>query len=276
MRVIGESQNNYFGQFFFRACRKMGSWQASAYKFISVWYSLLSKLGFKMKGKEFLIYAKSLKHPVYCRFGTSDFWVFIQLFIEEEYSRLGKVESPNLIIDCGANVGYSSAYFLNKYPQAHVIAVEPDSDNFNLCCKNLAPYSKRVSLVHSAIWSNKVGLVICRDYPDDCNEWGISVRACREGEIPDLWATDIGSLIEESEFNNIDILKVDIEKSESVVFSCNYDWLDKVKYIAIELHGKECEEAFFKALSSQQYDSWSSGGELTFCKINSNKKYVPM
>lgn len=252
----------------------MGILQASTYRFMSVWYDLLTRLGFKMKGKEFPIYSKNLKHPIYCRFGTSDVWVFNQVFVEEQYSYLGEVDSSNLIIDCGANVGYSSVYFLNKYPQGHVIAVEPDSGNFDLCCRNLAPYSKRVSLVPSAIWSNKVGLAICRDYEGEGGEWAISVHACREEELPDLWATDIGSLLEESGFNSIDILKVDIEKAELVVFSCNYqEWLDKVKYIAIELHGEECEEIFFKALSSRQYDSWSSG-ELTFCKIHSSPQTV--
>lgn len=59
---------------------------------------------------------------------------------------------------------------------------------------------------------------------------------------------------------------MDIERAESVVFSGNTEkWLNKVKNIVIELHDKECEEIFFKALSNYEY-KYSKSGELTVCK----------
>jgi FkbM family methyltransferase len=256
-----------FGEFFLRACRNIGILQAISYKLKSLFYPVFSQLGINIKGKKLRFFVKGLQHPVYWRYGTSDSLVFNQIFIEEEYSGLGKIENVNLIVDCGANVGYSAAYLLNKYPQARIIAIEPDPDNFEICSLNLAPYGERAHVVKSAIWSNKVGLVIDRPLQEN-GEWGLEVRPCKEGETADLEAIDIKSLFEELRIDSVDILKVDIEKAELEVFSRNYDeWLNKVKYIAIELHGKECEEVFFKALSSKKYDSWSTR-ELTFCKIN--------
>ena len=58
--------------------------------------------------------------------GSSDRLALHQIFIEEEYEPLA-LSHPTAILDLGANVGYSSAYFLSKYPTARVVAVEPDS-----------------------------------------------------------------------------------------------------------------------------------------------------
>ena len=36
---------------------------------------------------------------------------------------------PRFILDCGANVGYTSAYLLTRFPTAFLIAIEPDPGN---------------------------------------------------------------------------------------------------------------------------------------------------
>jgi FkbM family methyltransferase len=254
-------------QFFLQSCQKIGIVPAIAYKFKFLFYRFAHRLGANVKGEKFPLSVKDIKYPVYCRHGTSDKFVFDQIFIEEEYAGLGKLENVHWIIDCGANVGYSAVYLLNKYPQAKVIAIEPDPGNFELCSMNLAPYGDRAYVINSAIWSSTVDLVIHRPLQDN-GEWAIQVRPCKPGETPALNAIGIKSLFEDFNLDRVDILKVDIETAELEVFGHNYqEWLKKVKYIAIELHGKECEEVFFKALSSIKHNSWSAG-ELTFCKID--------
>jgi FkbM family methyltransferase len=230
--------------------------------------SILSKLGFNPKNKYISLYIKGYENPIWARYQSSDIDVLYQIFGEEEYSCLDNLDQPKLILDCGANVGYSSIYLLNKYPTAHVIAVEPDDENFIVCQKNLLPYSERVSLVRSAIWSHEVGLVVSKGvdvYGDGC-EWATQVKECQGDQKPDLLATDILSLLKKSEFTSIDLLKVDIEGAEVVIFSQNYEtWLNRVKNIVIELHSEECKKSFFNALSPYKYDL-SRSGELTVCK----------
>jgi FkbM family methyltransferase len=248
--------------------RNTGFWGVITYKAVPKPLSfVLSKLGFQVRNKSYLhVNVKGYKHPVLFRYGSSDSPVLYQSLIRQEYSCLEPSEEPKLIIDCGANVGYSSIYFLDKYPKVHVIAVEPDEDNFRVCAKNLLPYSQRVTLIRSAIWSHKAGLTVCRGQNRESLEWEAQVRECQPGEEADIYATDISSLLEESGFNTIDILKIDIERAELVVFSKNYEnWLSKVKNIVIELHNEECEKVFFKALSKYKYDL-SRAGELTVCK----------
>ena len=53
--------------------------------------------------------------PIYMRTGTSDYAVLRQVFIDREYE-IRDLADPRIIIDCGANVGYASVYFLTRFP----------------------------------------------------------------------------------------------------------------------------------------------------------------
>ena len=93
--------------------------------------------------------------------------VFAQIFIDKGYPYLPDMESA-LIIDCGANVGYSSLVFLNRYKQARVFAIEPDDRNHALLRRNLAPpYGDRIQTVYGAVWPRERRLrVIQGSYRD--------------------------------------------------------------------------------------------------------------
>ena len=211
----------------------------------------------------------SLRAPhvgrVFCRARTSDLGVFRQIYIDREYRCLDDVRAPQLVIDCGANVGYASAYFLARYPQAHVIAVEPDAGNFSVLRRNLAGHADRTTLIQSGVWSTQTGLVISEEPFADGREWSYTVRPNRPGEKPTMQAVDIGGLLQRSGFDRISILKIDIEGSEKEVFANNYaQWLGKVDRLVIELHGPECEAALMRALEDRQV-SLSHCDELTVC-----------
>jgi FkbM family methyltransferase len=249
-----------------RLSSQMGFRGAITYRIKNKLLHLLSRFGMEIANKQFCIPMKGCKYPLWIRYGASDIHVLYQILIEQEYSCLSDVINPKLIIDCGANVGYSSVYFLNKYPDAYVIAVEPDDSNFELCRKNLLPYGDRFLLIKSGVWSREVGLKILKGQYRDGREWSVQVRECEPHEEPDIHAVDIGTLLSKSGFEYIDILKVDIERSELVVFSENYEnWLNRVKNMVIELHDEECEKIFFKALERYEYNR-SNCGELTVCK----------
>jgi FkbM family methyltransferase len=198
---------------------------------------------------------------------------FHQIFVFDEYECLRKISSPRLILDLGANVGYSSAYFLTCFPNATVVSVEPDPSNFELCCENLAPYGDRAHVVLGAVWSKRSRLVLSRGTFGDGLDWATQVHEI-DGE-PDRAAVegwDIPSLMELTGGEQIDLLKVDIERSELNVFGANSSsWLPNVRNICIELHGTDCREVFLRALRDFKYDLGQSG-ELTIC---SNLQRIP-
>jgi FkbM family methyltransferase len=216
-----------------------------------------------------LYWTKYAQFPLRARPKTTDRAIFWQIFGDREYRCLDELMNARLIIDCGANVGYSSAYFLTHFPSSHVIAVEPDVENFNLLRTNLAPYRDRCRLVNSAVWSKPAGLVIVESTLKGA-ECSRRVREARGDENAAMIATDIRQLLKESGFDRISILKIDIEGSEMEVFSSNYsEWLPYVDHLVIELHSDECATAFQKAITTEPF-VLSCCEELVVCKRPAN------
>ncbi|MBE2248328.1 MAG: FkbM family methyltransferase [Myxococcus sp.] len=210
--------------------------------------------------------SKHAAHPLWARPGTSDLDVFCQIFRDREYECLDGVVNPSLVIDCGANVGYASAYFLSRFPSARVISVEPDPDNFAALKINVRPFGDRCQLVNTGIWSSTTGLVMDETAWGDGREWARTVRPAKPDEIPVMQATDIGALLTSSGHERISILKIDIEGAEGEVFSAGApDWLARVDNLVIELHGSAHEATFHRAIAGAGFEV-SSSYELTVCR----------
>lgn len=203
--------------------------------------------------------------PVYLRWGTSDYASLTQIFFERVYAPVDEVGSL-LVIDCGANVGYASLYFLTRHPNTRVIAIEPDPENAAMCRRNLAAYGNRATVLTSAVWSRPADLVLLRGAYRDGGAWATQVREPHSAEEhTNLQAIDLPTLIELGGGGPVDLLKVDIEQSELAVFRGeSMAWLSKVRNIAIELHDQECKAAFFGALKDFDFTTVESG-DLTIC-----------
>ena len=160
----------YFGRVR-RACNNLLTmgWRGAITWFA---YRLRQELGWKQPMVLTLRHRRSL-YPVKARLGgSSDLDVFGQVFQQNEYGWAAAVPSPGLIIDLGANLGYSSAYFLSCFPKCPaVLAVEPDPGNYALCRSNLAAYGNRARVLHGAAWSKPCRLVLSRGTFGDGREW---------------------------------------------------------------------------------------------------------
>jgi FkbM family methyltransferase len=223
------------------------------------------------KPKNYYLISKDAQFPLMCRSNTSDVDVFTQIFIDREYACLNDLSNVDLVVDCGANVGYSSAYFLTRFPNCKVICVEPDLSSFELLKKNMAPYKERVKLIRAGIWSHATGLKILETPYRDGREWAAQVRECKPGEVAEMQAIDISTILKESDLDKISILKMDIEGAETVVFTSNYkSWLPFVDNMVIELHDDTCfgpaSDIVMNAISSHKSFDTSKFGELTVFK----------
>ena len=185
------------------------------------------------------------------RVNTSDIQVFKQLFFANDSNYDIPIDvKPKIIVDGGANAGYASVYFANQYPDAQIIAVEPEASNVEILKENTAPY-QNISVFQAGIWNRRTFLKI-RNREDE--HWAFQVQEAEshEGAIEAMTIEDIMKL-SGTEF--IDILKLDIEGAEKEVFSGRQDWLDKVGILIIELHDKfkpGCSDAFYSAVSQSK------------------------
>lgn len=220
--------------------------------------------------REHWIRPKKTDHPLCVRFDTSDICVFNQIFLKREYSCLSDLRDVSLIIDCGANVGYSSAWFLSRFPHSRVVAVEPDPANFQMLERNLTPYGNRVRLICAGVWSHTAPLVIRQEKYRDGGEWARQVRLAAPDEKADVTGVDIEALLAKTGSSRVSILKIDIEGAEAVVFSKGYEkWLPQVDAIAIELHDDSAfgnaSQIFSAAVAGQGFRI-SRIGDLTICR----------
>ncbi|CAB4888991.1 unannotated protein [freshwater metagenome] len=220
---------------------------------------------FSASGTRFSVSTPLAQFPVTLRAQTSDTNVFSQIFLHREYRCLDEVVSPRLIIDCGANVGCSAAYLLSRFPGSRLIAIEPDSGNFETLQHNLAPYGDRCTMLQSGVWSSSVPLVVSSTPANSNREWSVTVRAAAAGEQGSIMAVDIGTLLRDSGEERISILKIDIEGSEAEVFAANVEpWLSRVDNLVIELHGAKCRSVFMAAIDGLGFEI-SECEELTVC-----------
>ena len=207
----------------------------------------------------------SVKFPgLIIRKNTSDWKAFKQVFILKEYDFPIGFE-PKFIIDGGANVGYASLFFADKFPAAEIIAIEPEKSNFEILSKNISRY-KQINAIKAGLWHKKASLKI---EDSGSGEWGFMAKEVGLGDY-DIQAITIDEILKQSGKEEIDILKLDIEGAERELFSQNYDsWLGKVKVLIIELHDRMkegCSAAFYSAIKKYNFSQTQRGENIILFK----------
>jgi len=202
-----------------------------------------------------------IRYPVSLRTGSSDVIAFRQVFILREYN-FKTTFDPKFIIDGGSNIGMAAVYFANKYPNAAIVSVEPETSNYNLLVENTKRYPQ-IRPLKSGIWGHSS---ILRVKDLGYGNWGFIVEELQE-ETPDSFkATSISDIMKLTGQKEIDILKLDVEGAEKEIFSENYrEWLSATKVLVVELHDRMkegCSKAFFKAMLEYDFEIEIMGENL--------------
>ncbi len=204
-----------------------------------------------------------LKHPFSLRKNPYDYYTFLEVVLQEAYS-LKKDFSPRTIIDGGGNIGLTAAYFASRYPEAQIVSVEPDADNFRMLEKNTEAYGN-VKAMQGGIWVHPAWLRV-RDTGIGNN--GFTVEEVPESTTGAIKAWSIASLMKEMKWNSIDLVKLDVEGSEKEIFSEAYEqWLPHTKVLVVELHDrmkKGCSRSLFNAIGQYRFTLEIAGENLVF------------
>jgi FkbM family methyltransferase len=182
-------------------------------------------------------------NTLYGRAGTADWEVFDQHFLREELAGMLPARA-RLIIDAGANVGYTAAYFARQYPDARIICLEVHDGNLELLRRNTAGLPN-IEVRGEGLWSHRARLAIV-DPAAKYHAFSVAERA--DGPIP---ATGIAELLEERGVDEVDIVKIDIEGGEYEVFSHGVErWLPRARVVLAEPHDRfrpGCTDAIMSA-----------------------------
>ena len=128
---------------------------------ISTWRTLSNlKNEQHSSGVAVAVLINQLQHPFYIRPATSDVGVVINNIIREEYGQVELKRSPTLMIDAGAYIGDTAAYYLSRYADLRIIALEPNPETFAIAQRNLEPYGERINLLQQGLFSDEGGMFV--------------------------------------------------------------------------------------------------------------------
>lgn len=226
------------------AARKYRRWLGRQGLHYAVRTDLLHQTG------EFQLWPRGYRAPLALRLGTSDAMTYGEIITRGAYATPFH-QPPRVIVDAGANIGLAAVYFANQFPAARILALEPESSNYALLCRNTAAYPQVVP-IQAALWSSTATL----DLVDALGQHS-GFRTQTPGVADDrpvigqVAALDMLRLLADYQVAQIDLLKVDIECSEIEVFAGAAAWIDRVGVILIELHDRfkrGCALSFYTAV----------------------------
>jgi FkbM family methyltransferase len=181
--------------------------------------------------------------------------------VQEAYDAILKRGERPVIIDGGANIGAAALWFARQFPQAEVVAIEPDPENARMCRLNTENVPN-IRVVEAALGADSGTVTLT-------NEIGTAdaVRTSRstEGKVP------IRTIAELTGEGRLFLVKVDIEGFESDLFTSNLEWLKQVSGVLIEPHdwmlpGRFSSLAFQRALSQHSFELLISGENLFYIR----------
>ena len=215
---------------------------------------------------------------IHLRTGESDVTVVRQIFAKREYDvnripHVGAILSARYrsilatgriptIVDAGANIGAATLWFRTMYPDAALVAVEPEPHNISMLKKNLGGMDN-VAILPAAIGSHAGFVEVTRN-----TGWGAKTKRSESGSVPTITMSDAFSHVRHG---TPFIAKIDIEGFESEVFLDNLGWLDDIYMLLIEPHdwlfpGQRTSRSLQRAMASRDFEIFISGENLVYLR----------
>lgn len=185
--------------------------------------------------------------PFFLRDTIADHATFKQCMVMQQYdfrkfpqserlardyrAALSRGETP-LLIDCGGNVGFATRWFARMFPDARIVAVEPNDQNFKMLTMNTEHLGDRVVRLQGGIWNTSARLIISNP---DAGSAAFRVKELDITESEGLRAYTINEICDMQGVSAPFIVKLDIEGAQSTLFKSNTDWVPKTHLITLEL-----------------------------------------
>ena len=159
---------------------------------------------------------------------ASLFFIYDEIFEKEVYKFITKNPNP-YIIDAGANIGLSIIYFKKLYPNAEIIAFEPDQKVFEVLEHNVKSFDlENVKLIKKALWNEETTLTFMSEGADG----GRIATQVDKQQLIEVKTTRLREFLNKK----VDFLKIDIEGAEVKVLEDCKDLLLNVENIFVEYH----------------------------------------
>lgn len=170
----------------------------------------------------------------------TDFRTFHEVLVEEVYRPVLKyLPSCRTFVDLGANIGTTTLYIAGHFPGCRILAVEPNPNTYELLNHNLGRLKKagRCRTVQAAAWAQSTVLQV--DGSVAVDEFD-SFRAVPSlgGDVVPIRGMSVQEIIDHAGFDQVDLMKIDIEGAEREIFEGPLNWLKQVRVLTVEFHGQ--------------------------------------
>jgi FkbM family methyltransferase len=144
-----------------------------------------------------------------------------------QYIMKGSINQPlEIIIDAGSNIGSQAIRLINLNPKLKkIICIEPDTENSNLCRKNLKNYNAITYNNALSNISNEI-LTIQKTINSEMSEIiEKSDGIIQSNNVQKIKTISLDDIIKNEKLSKIDFLKLDINGYEDELFEKNTEWL---------------------------------------------------
>jgi FkbM family methyltransferase len=160
-----------------------------------------------------------------------DHILLTQIFVHEEY-RL-RADKVRRIVDLGANIGMATVYLNRLFPEAEIACVEPSPQNTPLLKQAIALNRIRASVFEAAIGPTEGSVDLFLSSEPYCTSVVNAINSVGVVRVPQV---SMRHVMRQMGWDDIDLLKIDIEGAERSVLTENNSWLDKVRMVIGESH----------------------------------------
>ncbi|SON56390.1 methyltransferase, FkbM family [Hartmannibacter diazotrophicus] len=227
------------------------------------------------------VYKVSIKNfgDMYIRHDNSDIDVIRQVFryreydikrpqflrrrIEEKYKSIVDSGGTPIIVDAGANIGASSVWFAKTYPEAVIVAIEPDPENAKLLRINTERFPN-CKVLEAAIGAESgfVSLI------ENKLGWAVQTERSETG----IKIVTMNDAFEASGADTPFMVKIDIEGFEKDLFQSNLDWLNSIYILIVEPHdwmlpGQLSSSTLQKAIAAHDFELFLVGENIVYVKV---------
>jgi FkbM family methyltransferase len=185
--------------------------------------------------------------------GTSDWWIFLEIFVFGIYRRVeADIQKSRVIIDIGANVGFFALYASSLNPEVEIHALEPFPKNTEQLKRNLLLNDRHHIQVHPLAVSDKTGTATLYFTPGD--DSGCSLNQPK-GQQCSVRTVSLSDFFKQGNIARCDLLKMDCEGSELAIISAipAGEW-SKIGSLIMEYHNPAEVDALKRILQDAGFE----------------------
>lgn len=186
---------------------------------------------------------------LYLRANGVDVYTFYATFIKGIYDAALPLPRGAVVLDLGANVGITAAYWLITCEDARVIAVEPESRNMALLRLNVAADE---ASIHQAALAERAGIASLEIRGPTAHKL-VDESGPPRSDVQPIRTLTLEELRVIEGLSHVDLMKVDIEGAEARVFSRSWDLLQKCRVVVMEIHESSSREDLVQSFAEQGF-----------------------